>query len=337
MNDSKNDSEKYKQAYSGDLTSYAAMYGDSFYYQVDLLGQLIHDKHHPSLGTYKEKLLIKAIEKFLPNRYSVGTGFVIFPDLEPVTVTDDLRFIYNHKISTQLDVIIYDSYNFAPIFKDDDFVVLRPESVQVIIEVKGSLDSGQLKQSLSKFKDYAYKWMRVESNYRGLSMYHPYPKMIKPKLFIMAWMKSIDSKSGKPKIDGKKARKAIVKFYKTPEYYQYDSAVYRQDGYDLLPHLNSLFIYNDCIVEAMVHLNGNESSKYSYGYYTSLGRFQKTSSDGEVKVIGDKTIAILLNMIQDSLEMSQNPKFQFRDKVNNDLEKHEFDGFEPWFTKSLRF
>lgn len=69
-----------EQARSGDMLAYAAMIGRSFESRIDLLAPLIRDKHASSLGRYKEGLLINCIREFLPRRFEVGNGFVLFPE-----------------------------------------------------------------------------------------------------------------------------------------------------------------------------------------------------------------------------------------------------------------
>jgi hypothetical protein len=71
--------QRYLESRTGDLTSYAALIGETFATKINLLAQLIRDAHHPSLGLYKERLLREVISKFIPQAYDVGTGFVIFP------------------------------------------------------------------------------------------------------------------------------------------------------------------------------------------------------------------------------------------------------------------
>ncbi|MEH1835203.1 MAG: hypothetical protein V7L29_24895 [Nostoc sp.] len=73
---------KYKQSFTGDLMSYAALMGESFTSKINSLAQIIRDAHYPSLGTYKERLLMSMIKQFIPKRYDVGTGFIIFPTEE---------------------------------------------------------------------------------------------------------------------------------------------------------------------------------------------------------------------------------------------------------------
>jgi len=60
------------------LTGFAALLGDSFASKIDLLTQIIQERHYPSLGRYKERLLAKTISEYIPKSYEVGTGFVLF-------------------------------------------------------------------------------------------------------------------------------------------------------------------------------------------------------------------------------------------------------------------
>src|SRR5262249_9061331 len=60
------------------------------------------------------------------------------------------RFSHPTCVSKQLDVIIHDSFNYAPIFRSGEFVIVLPQSVVEIVEVKKTLDSGELKDGLEK-------------------------------------------------------------------------------------------------------------------------------------------------------------------------------------------
>jgi hypothetical protein len=126
-----------------DLTGYAALFGESLSSKVDLLGRLIGDAHYPSLGRYKERLLADAIRGFLPRAVEVGTGFVLFPHADPNPPGGpDFHDPLNqsaYSISRQCDILVYDSTRYPVVFRDGDFVVIRPEAVRAVIEVKGSL------------------------------------------------------------------------------------------------------------------------------------------------------------------------------------------------------
>lgn len=91
----------------------------------------IGDKHYGEDGRYKEILLMNYLKKVLPSNVSVGTGFVRSKD----------------EITKQLDIIIY-NHNIPTLFSEGDFVILLPESVVGIIEVKTKLDITQMTKAI---------------------------------------------------------------------------------------------------------------------------------------------------------------------------------------------
>lgn len=105
----------------------------------------------------------------------------------------------------QLDIIIYDSINYPTIFKDKSFVVVRPEAVRSIIEVKGSLDNTQIDSFMALFIDFGRKWSKCDLFYRDIGL----EPLRNPGLFVMCWSVPADSQ-GRPKSDGARLRKRIV-------------------------------------------------------------------------------------------------------------------------------
>lgn len=85
--------------------------------------------HAPSLGTYRENLLQSTLRRYLPERYHVATGFIF-------------------GLNKQIDILIYDRIDYAPIFREGDLVIVPQESVRAIIEVKTTLTSHSLKSAL---------------------------------------------------------------------------------------------------------------------------------------------------------------------------------------------
>ena len=79
-------------------------------------------------GRYKEAVLKTVIKRFLPEKYSIASGFVV-----KQTVERD-----QHEASKQIDIIIYDKA-FPVLFKEGDFVILTPDAVCAIIEVKTNM------------------------------------------------------------------------------------------------------------------------------------------------------------------------------------------------------
>ena len=80
----------------------------------------IEDNHWGEDGHYKEVILINYLRKILPESVGVGTGFV--------KNNDGL-------LTNQIDIIIYNR-NYPKLFSEGDFVILMPESVLGIVEVK---------------------------------------------------------------------------------------------------------------------------------------------------------------------------------------------------------
>ncbi len=82
----------------------------------------IDDHHWGEDGRYKEVILMNYLRRILPSSVSVGTGFV----------KNNRR-----ELSNQIDIIVYK--NDTPrLFSEGDFVVVMPESVLGIIEVKST-------------------------------------------------------------------------------------------------------------------------------------------------------------------------------------------------------
>ncbi|MCA9074737.1 MAG: hypothetical protein KDA93_06875 [Planctomycetaceae bacterium] len=123
--------------------------------------------HSPSEGTYCEALLKEFLRRSLPRHVSVDNGFirrVMDADLStgskaPLPTDADI-------VTPQLDIIIHDTDHFAPLFRSEDFVVVLPESVRAVIEVKKCLDRSKLEDAvgrLAKTTHMLRKW-RFERN-----------------------------------------------------------------------------------------------------------------------------------------------------------------------------
>jgi hypothetical protein len=107
---------------------------------VNKLDNLIGDKHWLSVGIYKETLLKKMLRKVIPKKYSVDSGFVIAADQDGNIIR-----------SAQTDILIWDSTNYSPVFRDDDFVIIPPESCKIMIEVKGVLNRRDIRGTINNF------------------------------------------------------------------------------------------------------------------------------------------------------------------------------------------
>src|SRR5262245_26400861 len=91
-----------------DLYDYAGLLGESFRARVGLLGSILGDAHHPSVGTFKENLIAELLRNAIPKRFEVASGFVLFPmpGNTPVAgpVSDPMRY-HSFVLSRQCDLI----------------------------------------------------------------------------------------------------------------------------------------------------------------------------------------------------------------------------------------
>lgn len=113
------------------VTEYVSLSKNVF---VNKEGKLIHPAEY---GTYRERIVSSLILPLLPKRLSVGTGFII-------TDTD--------KISTQCDLIIYDTQN-TPVIENGEQRFFPVECVAGVIEVKSVLSKNDLKEALIKLSN----------------------------------------------------------------------------------------------------------------------------------------------------------------------------------------
>jgi hypothetical protein len=79
-------------------------------------------------GRYQEAVLKSVIERFLPERYCIASGFVI----------KQTSIAGTHEASNQIDILIYDR-DYPVLFKEGDFAIVTADSVEAIIEVKANL------------------------------------------------------------------------------------------------------------------------------------------------------------------------------------------------------
>jgi hypothetical protein len=320
--------QKYLESKSGDLAGFAALLGDQFGARVNLLAQLIGDAHFPSLGAYKERLLMQVLRQYIPKRYSVGTGFVLFPELRafnpPIPV--DLTFTTPIALSPshQCDILVYDAWAHPVVFEDGDFVVLRPEAVRAVVEVKSSLDGASLRSTLKAMLGFAKEWKKCATFYQEQG----HRKALhEPGQFLLAWQVSVDA-SGKERISGHQVRNRIVEFY---------SKNVSKEEVKVLPLLRAAYVYNDYIVSQMGR--SDQKGDYSFGYGTGRGKSKRIDAKGALEIAGDMTISSLLAYVQLSLESPFNTIFSYVDQTNRIEEnEHRYYGYKPWlFGEDAKF
>jgi hypothetical protein len=106
-----------------------------------LLGPADSDWAWP--GEHCETLLRQAIAQHLPPNYAAGKGYVLgVRNTEKGPVR-----------SPEIDILVYDAHLFPPIFRMGHFVIVRPEAVVAVIQVKRSLDVNTLTKALANVID----------------------------------------------------------------------------------------------------------------------------------------------------------------------------------------
>jgi hypothetical protein len=103
-----------------DMVKYQQSIAAEFAAQRDRVRYFIDDSHWGEDGRYKEILLADFLKSVVPNNVGVGTGFVRNAQGE---------------LTSQIDILIYKKEH-PRFFQKGDFVILMPESVLGLIEVK---------------------------------------------------------------------------------------------------------------------------------------------------------------------------------------------------------
>src|SRR6185503_13832605 len=147
----------------------------------------------------------------------------------------DLLNMSEHILSRECDILVYDATSAPVIFRDGDFVIVRPEVVKAIVEVKGNLRRKDIEKTLQGFLDFGRKWRSTQLFYRE----HHQELSPRPSLYLMAWDVALRS-DGFPETDGTRFRKHVHEFYRKN---------LASSEFSGMPILNKGLIYNDCEVE----------------------------------------------------------------------------------------
>lgn len=110
------------------LESYHKSISEEFKVCQNRVRNIIGEIHWGEDGRYKEIILMNILRRYLPKHISVGTGFILCS---------------NGGISKQIDLVIYDN-RYPVIFSEGDFVIVSPNNVLGIIEVKTKIPSNMI-------------------------------------------------------------------------------------------------------------------------------------------------------------------------------------------------
>jgi hypothetical protein len=302
-----------------DLTAYAALLGDSFAAKINLLTQIVQGHHYPSIGRYKERLLAAVIREYLPTNYSVGTGFVLFVHEATKERAKKPGFdsmnMGSHSISKQCDILIYDAARIPLIFRDEDFVIVRPESVKAVIEVKGSINSKGCSETLKSFIDFGRKWRASQLFYETR---HQAPTK-SPALYLMCWDVGKD-KDGKPVTDGTKLREQIARIH---------GEMLNPEELKGFPILERVYLYNECEITRCAWV-GAAGEGIKTGWSTQSGKFARHDEKGVMRRSGDRTIASLLASLHFVASEDFNRFYSYVDETHANPGDYSHHGFSEW-------
>jgi hypothetical protein len=103
-----------------DYASFHRSVSEELYSMKDRIRNLV--QHWPTDGEHKEVALRSVLRRHLPESVIVGRGFIVTPQ----------------QSSTQIDVLIVDASK-PTLFKDGDLLIVTPDAVRGVIEVKTAL------------------------------------------------------------------------------------------------------------------------------------------------------------------------------------------------------
>jgi hypothetical protein len=112
---------------SFDRKDYLSSFSDQLLTQSRQVDFVI--RHSGTVGSFREELLRGFLRKIVPGKFQVSTGFI-------------------EDCARQLDIIVWDAVNYAPLFGENEVVVVPRDSVRAIVEVKTKLDTNALNEAL---------------------------------------------------------------------------------------------------------------------------------------------------------------------------------------------
>jgi hypothetical protein len=100
--------------------------------QRDIICSLLKDPR--IIGDYYEAIVRDWVREVVSGAFVVGRGVVLAAD---------------GRASKECDIIVYNAVEYGPLFVSGDIVVVSPESVRVVIQVKGTVSLDNLGDAIS--------------------------------------------------------------------------------------------------------------------------------------------------------------------------------------------
>jgi Domain of unknown function (DUF6602) len=261
------------------LLSFQNSLTSSFASKVYLLESLVGGRHWLTTGTFKERILITFLNEVLPRKLAAKSGFVAFPTEVPsekAAKNPKMETLNRseYTLSKQIDILVYNPYDYTPVYEDQDIVILPPEALSHVVEVKGNLTSSSLTKAISHLEDFCSKW----KSYTKFRVEHSFDTELKlPELFVYAWQVH--------QLSGEHIRKQLG---------DHLSAVTNVKNYRISPKIDSVFIFGVSHTTLTTEISTNPST---IGYSTGRGQNVRFDDSGKAQYAGDKTMFSLLRSV----------------------------------------
>ncbi len=103
--------------------------------QRDIIRSLLKDPQ--IIGDYYEAIIRDAIRESIPESFAVRRGVILSDTGET---------------SRECDIIVYSAAEYGPLFLSENIVVVNPDAVRIVIQVKGTLNVENLKDAIDNLE-----------------------------------------------------------------------------------------------------------------------------------------------------------------------------------------
>ena len=103
--------------------------------QRDIIRSLLRDPQ--IIGDYYEAIIRDAIRESISSSFAVRRGVILSEAGET---------------SRECDIIVYSAVEYGPLFLSENIVVVNPEAVRIVVQVKGTLNVENLKDAIENLE-----------------------------------------------------------------------------------------------------------------------------------------------------------------------------------------
>lgn len=125
--------------------------------------------HHGKLGENREAIVARFLERHLPRRFGVGSGFALF----------------GSTVSSQQDVVIYDQLNNPVLFAEANAPLFPPSGLCAAMEIKSRLTKTELRQTVAKTH-------ALKRDLRASFAFHPTPPRSEALVCLFTFESALD-------------------------------------------------------------------------------------------------------------------------------------------------